>query len=149
MGSTKLDARKLGRELAAVLDRIEREEADLKEETKDRRGRIAKLHRRVNELRDLLAGRSGEQLGVPGTETSEADRGEAAQAGAPTGEVLRWTEESDGRVLGQASDGIMYAVKPHAGGWRWEQGKRRGHTQPTVKDAQLAAEADDLERQAP
>jgi hypothetical protein len=55
------DREKLGRELAAVLDRIESEEAALRELVKARRERIAGQRERARELRDLIAGRTGAQ----------------------------------------------------------------------------------------
>lgn len=76
----------LGRELGAVLDRIDRERAGLAELVKERKGRIANLETRAHKLRDLLAGRDLEQLDVPGTETTEVlgeAREVASRKGAP------------------------------------------------------------------
>ncbi len=79
-------AAEIGRELGAVLDRIDRKRADLAELVKERKGEIAKLEARAFKLRDLLAGRDFDQLDVPGTETSEvlAEAHEVAgRKGAP------------------------------------------------------------------
>jgi hypothetical protein len=59
-----------GRELGAVLDRIDREHQALVELVKERKGRIAALEKRAHHLRDLLAGRDFEQEEIPGTEAS-------------------------------------------------------------------------------
>lgn len=59
------------RELAAVLDRIDQEEEDMRSEVKERKDRIAALRSRARELRDLLTGRKGAQ-GVIGATLAEA-----------------------------------------------------------------------------
>lgn len=61
----------LGRELGAVLDRIDRERAALAELVKERKGRIANLESRAHKLRDLLAGRDLDQVEMPGTGVTE------------------------------------------------------------------------------
>lgn len=51
-----------GRELAELLDRIDRLREQLADEVKERKGAIAKLEKRARNLRDIIAGRTGDQL---------------------------------------------------------------------------------------
>lgn len=51
----------VGVELGKVLDRIESEEAALRDLVTSRKERIAGLRERASELRDVLAGRKGSQ----------------------------------------------------------------------------------------
>jgi hypothetical protein len=50
-----------GRELAKVLDLVDREREALADVVKERKGRIARLEKRARELRDLATGRDGVQ----------------------------------------------------------------------------------------
>lgn len=66
-----------GRELARVLDLIDRAREEAAEVAKEHKGRIAKLVNRAGELRAIAAGRAGSQVELD-TEVAEV-LGEAAE----------------------------------------------------------------------
>lgn len=91
-----------GRELGAVLDRIDREHATLVELVKERKGRIAALEKRAHHLRDLLAGRDFDQEEIPGTEASVTDE-LCGDCGKPADQPSPGCQECDhGRKTGAA-----------------------------------------------
>jgi ParB/RepB/Spo0J family partition protein len=51
----------------------------------------------------------------------DAEKPAAKNAGAP----LTWNHEDDGRVIGVAGDGLIYAVESQGDGFRWVQGKKK------------------------
>src|SRR6266545_4077548 len=60
--------RKYSHALTETLDRVDQLRADLKEETKQRKGEIAQHEKAAFRLRRLLSGKEVEQLEVPGAE---------------------------------------------------------------------------------
>ena len=60
-GRWTVNAEKVGRELAAVLDQLDQAEAELREVVKERKEGLAALRSRARELRDHITGRRGSQ----------------------------------------------------------------------------------------
>ena len=176
-----LTADAAGRELAKVLRVAATKEDQLRDLVKERKGEIAALHKRARELMDIANGapvqveldtsdegedeptaapavvaevlkpaRSAKRERQRAQEAAHADR---AALDAAAAEPIVWRTESDGRVLGVARDGVVYAVvrrdSPGGGQFRWTQGhKARGNWRPTQDQAQSDADAHERERHA-
>lgn len=128
MALTKARRAELESELLKTMDRLDALQVELKEQLAEHREQV-KLHRKkLQDLRDILSGRAGEQVLMPGTETGEVKPAKASRA-APRTEAARetsagliqWKEpDEDGVVVGRHGRDT-HKITPYSdGGFRYE-----------------------------